>query len=293
MPKEVPSTHELAQWENGSPPLYRRRDKPVGVRRRASVTATALRLALLNVALPLAAAYGVYRLAVIASLSPRFLFSPERNVIVTGNHVVTKNQVFEALGFIGSGRPTEANLFRLDVAAERLRIEEIPWVKSATLTRIFPNRLAVQVHERMPIAFANVEGHIQLVDGDGAFLHMPSRASFDFPVLYGLDSVASVPQRKDLLNTYLQFMRDVEQEIATSGWKVSQAELGHPDDLRILLVRGNETILVHFGDSNFTQRFRMFLAITPRVLQNYPKVNSMDLRYHNEVVVDPDQGGIQ
>jgi cell division protein FtsQ len=293
MPKEVPSTHELAQWENGSPPLYRRRDKPVGVRRRASVTATALRLALLNVALPLAAAYGVYRLAVIASLSPRFLFSPERNVIVTGNHVVTKNQVFEALGFIGSGRPTEANLFRLDVAAERLRIEEIPWVKSAALTRIFPNRLAVQVHERMPIAFANVEGHIQLVDGDGAFLHMPSRASFDFPVLYGLDSVASVPQRKDLLNTYLQFMRDVEQEIATSGWKVSQAELGHPDDLRILLVRGNETILVHFGDSNFTQRFRMFLSITPRVLQNYPKVNSMDLRYHNEVVVDPDQGGIQ
>jgi cell division protein FtsQ len=293
MPKEVPSTHELAQWENGSPPLYRRRDKPVGVRRRASVTATALQLALLNVALPLAAAYGVYRLAVIASLSPRFLFSPERNVIVTGNHVVTKNQVFEALGFIGSGRPTEANLFRLDVAAERLRIEEIPWVKSAALTRIFPNRLAVQVHERMPIAFANVEGHIQLVDGDGAFLHMPSRASFDFPVLYGLDSVASVPQRKDLLNTYLQFMRDVEQEIATSGWKVSQAELGHPDDLRILLVRGNETILVHFGDSNFTQRFRMFLSITPRVLQNYPKVNSMDLRYHNEVVVDPDQGGIQ
>jgi len=293
MPEQAPSTHELTEWENGSPSPYRRRDKPVGVRRRGSSTGKILRLAFLNVLVPLASVYLVYRLSVNAASSPRFLFSPERDVTITGNRVVTKDRVFEALGFIGLGTPKQLNLVQLNLAAERKRVEEIPWIKSASLTRIFPHQLAVQVGERTPIAFANVNGHIQLVDGDGAFLRMPSRASFDFPVLDGLDSVASIAQRKDLLNTYLRFMHDAGHEIEGSGWKVSQADLGQPDDLRILLVQRNDTILVHFGDNDFTQRFKTFLSIAPRVLQSYPKVNSMDLRYHNEVVVDPDEGGIQ
>jgi cell division septal protein FtsQ len=294
MPEQPPSIHELTEWEDGSPSPYRRREKPVGVRRqRESSSARALRLAFLNVLVPLAIGYGVYRLGVNATLSPRFLFSPERSMTVSGNRVVTKDQLFEALGFTGLASSNQISLFRLGLAAERRRVEEIPWIKAARLTRIFPNHLAVCVRERTPIAFANVGGHIQLVDGDGAFLRMPPKASFDFPVLDGLDSVANVAQRKELLDTYQQFMRDAEREIAGSEWKVSQADVGHPDDLRILLVRGNETILVHFGDTDFSQRLKTFLSIAPRVLQSYPKVNSMDLRYHNEVVVDPDQDGVR
>jgi cell division septal protein FtsQ len=294
MPEQIPSTHEWTEWEDGSPSSYRRRDKPVGVRRRRGTSAARiLRVTFLNVLAPLAILCAAYVLALKATFSPCFLFSPEQNVRVSGNRVVTTEQVFEALGFIGSGSPSQISLFRLNLAAERRRVEAIPWIKSATITRIFPDRLSVRVRERTPIAFANVGGHIELVDGDGAFLRMPSKASFDFPVLDGLDSVANISQRKELLNTYTQFMHGTKDEIAGSGWKVSQADLGHPDDLRILLVQGNQTILVHFGDRKFSQRFKTFLSIAPRVLQSYPKINSMDLRYHNEVVVDPDLGGGQ
>jgi cell division septal protein FtsQ len=294
MPDQIRSTDDGTEWEDGSPSPYRRRDKPVGVRRRRGTSAVRiLRLAFLNVLLPLAMLYGAYVLASDATLSPHFIFSPDQNVSVTGNRVVTKDQVFEALGFSGLESSSQFNLFQLNLAASRRRVEDIPWVSSATVTRVFPNRLAVHVRERTPIAFASVGGHIELVDGDGTFLRMPSRASFDFPVLGGLDSVASASRRKDLLSMYLQFMRDTKREVETSGWKVSQADLGHPDDLRILLVKGNQTILAHFGDRDFGQRFKTFLSIAPRVLQNYPKINSMDLRYHNEVVVDPGEVSAQ
>jgi cell division protein FtsQ len=248
-------------------------------------------VALVDVVVPLAVAFGVYRLAVKAASGQRFLFPPERSISVSGNRVVSRNELLEALGFNGFGGDAGLNLFRLNLTAERQRVEEIPWVKSATITRIFPDSLAVRVLERKPVAFANVAGQIELVDGDGAFLRMPSRASFDFPVIEGLASVANLADRKQRLDRYLQFTSETQDEAARYGWKVSQADLSRLDDLRILLVRGNQTILVHFGDKEFRRRFTNFLSIVARVLQTHPKINSMDLRYHNEVVIDPDLGG--
>ncbi|MGH9469821.1 MAG: hypothetical protein ACRD1N_05695, partial [Terriglobia bacterium] len=43
----------------------------------------------------------------------------------------------------------------------------------------------------------------------------------------------------------------------------------------------------HFGDQDFAERFKNFVTLAPQVLASYPRVDSMDLRYHGEVVVDP------
>ena len=286
MPEQIAPKDE---WEDDSPFLYRRRDKPVGVRRqRARPVAKVFVVAVLNILVPFVILYGVYRLAVYASYSEGFLLGTRQSISLGGNHVVSRDRLFGALGLIGLGGESRLNLFRLNLAAERQRVEEIPWIKSAVITRIFPNRLIVSIVERTPVAFANVAGHIELVDCDGAFLPMPPEGSFDFPVLDGLASAVDTVQRKELLNRYLQFSAETRGEVAGSGWKVSQADLSHPDDLRILLVQGHQTILVHFGENDFIQRFKTFMSIVPRVLQSYPRINTMDLRYHNEIVVDPD-----
>ena len=285
MAEQIPRTDEL---EDGSPSLYRRREKPVGVRRqRGRSAARVCRLVFMNVLGPLAILFMVYWLAASAASSQLFLVSPTQCIGISGNQVVSNDQVFEAMGFTTQEGDSQLNLFRLNLAAERRRLEEIPWVKSAVITRVFPGRLAVRVLERTPIAFANVAGQIELVDRDGAFLRMPPRASYDFPVLDGLDSLADGSQRRQRLDLYLQFMAETRPEIAQCEWKVSQADLSQPDDLRVLLVQGRETVLVHFGGKDFGQRFKTFLSLVPHVLQSYSGINSMDLRYHNEVVVEP------
>jgi cell division protein FtsQ len=285
-PDQAPPVNE---YEDTSPSPYRRRDKPVGVRRRRGGWVRRIfLLILLDIMVPLMIAYGTFLLVVKTGSSPQFRVQPEEAVNVTGNRVISKRQIFEALGFVRFGDEASLNLFRLNLRSERQRIEEIPWIKSAEITRIFPNRVDVKVLERTPVAFANVAGQIELVDDDGAFLRMPSKASFDFPVIDGLASIASTAERKERLDRYLLFMRQTGDERAGSGWKVSEADLNRLDDLRILLVQGNQTILVHFGDKDFRQRFRNFLSIVPRALQMHQKIDSMDLRYHNEVVIDPD-----
>jgi cell division protein FtsQ len=287
-PEQIPSKED---WQEDSQSLYRRRDKPVGVRRRRTTAAARLfERAVWDVLIPVALLYGVYRLAENAASSQRFLFRPEQSLSISGNHVVSRDQVLEAVGFAGMESDGGLNLFRMNLAAERGQLLAIPWIKSVALTRIFPNHLAVDILERTPIAFANIAGNIELVDRDGTFLRMPSRASYDFPVLGGVDSGEDGAQRKGLLDRYIQFMVATRTEIAGSGWKASQVDVSHPDDLRVLMVQGRQTVLVHFGDKEFKRRLKTFLSVAPRVLENYPKINSMDLRYHNEIVVDPDMG---
>lgn len=279
----------MGDLEDDPPSLYRRRDKPVGVKRqRGRRVFRALRLTCLDILLPVAIIYGVYRLAVHAASSQAFLFSPDQSIIIRGNHVVSRGKVLEALGFSGFGTDSRINLAHLSMTAERDRLEDLPWIKSASVARIFPDRLEVSVKERTPVAFASVSGHVELVDSDGALLRMPAKTSFDFPVLYGLDPASSMAQRKQRLFAYLRFIDEDGNEVAQSGWKISEIGLSDPDDLQVLLVRGLQTILVHFGDRDFKQRFKTFLSVAPRVLQSYSRINSMDLRYHNEVVVDPD-----
>lgn len=283
-PEQIPGV----DWEDDRPSPYRRRERPVGVRRvRARLATRLLRMVFLDLLFPLFLVYGTYCCSVRAAHSSRFRFDPEADVILTGNHSVSKDRLLEALGFARAGNADALKITTLDLAAERERVEELPWVRSASIERIFPHRLEVSVVERTPVAFVNVSGRVELVDPDGAFLQTPAEATFDFPVLYGLDSLASAADRRERLALYLGFLHETQAEITGSSWTVSEADCSSPDDLRLLLVQGNQTIWVHFGDKDFRQRFRTFLSLAPRVLGNYSKIDSMDLRYHNEVVVDP------
>jgi hypothetical protein len=139
------------------------------------------------------------------------------------------------------------------------------------------------------VAFANFGGHVGLVDNEGVLLDKPESAFFDFPVLTGLDLSAGSEECRTRLALYQGFMRQVGEEIARSGWIVSEADLSDGDDLKALLVQGRETVQVHFGHENFLQHFHTFLALLPELRKSNAPIDSVDLRYRNQVVVNPQE----
>ncbi|MGH9354365.1 MAG: cell division protein FtsQ/DivIB [Terriglobia bacterium] len=284
MNSPLPLPDEL-RVEESNP--YRRRQKVIGIRRGASrasriMTAGALGL-LLSLALPLGAYWGSRRVMA----SRLFLFQPDQDVKLTGNHVVSLDDVLNALGYGDDAESPATSLFRVDLTQERRRVDAIPWVESATLARVFPNLLMVAITERTPAAYAQVNGRIELVDQNGVFLQMLRKAPLDFPVLYGLDTAASAEDRKAMIVRYEQFLSGTRDQMHGSVWSISEVDLSDPDDLRILLVQGKVTILAHFGSSNYAERFKTFATVAPEALISNPKIDSMDLRYPGEVVVDP------
>ena len=272
---------EDLEGEEESP--YLRRQKALGVHRRAYRRLRWVLFAAL-VLLPVGA-LGCF-LGLYALSSARFAVASPDDVIISGNHFVSRDEVLSAVGvpaipMAGSG----LNIFRLGLEEKRKQVESLPWVRSATLMRAYPHRLAVHVVERTPVAWANIGGQVKLIDGEGVFLETPEGATFDFPVLAGLETVDQPAERRFRLALYQEFSRQVEPEMFPSGWLVSEVDVSDVDDLKALLVLARDSLRVHFGQKDFRERFHNFLTLLPEVRKAQAKIDSVDLRYRNQVVV--------
>jgi cell division protein FtsQ len=64
--------------------------------------------------------------------------------------------------------PEHAPLLALDLNAARRRIEQVGWVKSATVMRLYPDSVVVAVQERHLVAVWQHDGRAGVVDADGA-----------------------------------------------------------------------------------------------------------------------------
>jgi cell division septal protein FtsQ len=273
--------------EEGSP--YTRRRQGVTVRRsRFTFLRRVLRGFLWATVVLVPVAFAGYRLGPFLASSSLFRVDPAKDVDVDGNHFVAREEIVNALGLppVDSSRGEE-NILTLSLDDKRRRIESIPWVHSAVVSRVYPHRLLVHVVERTPVAFANVGGSIKLVDSEGTLLEKPEKAFFDFPIITGLDAAGSAPQRKSRLALYHAFSQQLAGELPGSGWLISEVDLADADDLKALLVQGQETILVHFGYEAFAERFHSLITSLPELYKTNAKIDSVDLRYRNQIVVNP------
>lgn len=274
---------------------YRRRTNTVPVRsKRFAGFRFVLRWLLFAVFVIVPTGYIGVRLALFALTSQDFALRSPRDVTLKGNHYVSTADVLNALGVPTSAsaekRAGSVNVFHLSLSRAKKQVEVIPWVRLAALTRAYPHHLTVQVEERTPVAFVKSGSRVKLIDGDGVFLERPEKASFDFPVLSGLEDL-NIAERKSRLDLYQEFMRQVANPTVSSGWTVSEVNLEDGDDLQAMMVEGNETVALHFGNSDFEPRFRNFLALLPELNKTDTKVDSMDLRYRNQIVVNPQETG--
>jgi cell division protein FtsQ len=268
---------------------YRRRTREVVVRRGRVprrlgrilkwISLTAL------VAAPLV--YGGYQLAAYALTSPRFSVHSAEDVVLEGNRYVTHDDILNALGMTSEGRGG-ANILRMSLEEARQQVESLPWVRSATVARSYPHRLRVRITERVPIAFLTVGGRVKLVDEEGEVLDKPDGASFAFPVLEGLERTSNPAEEHARLALYQKFMREVGDDAYASGWLISEVNLGDADDIQAVLVQGLETIQVHFGHEDFPERLGNFLRLLPEVQKTHAIVDSVDLRYRGQIVVNPE-----
>ncbi len=265
---------------------YLRRQKSVPVRR--SRISRRVRIALFVVAVLLPVGFVGYGIATFALTSSFFVLSSADNIVVTGNNFVSRDEVLGALGLPLTGHVNSGtNVFHMSLDGERRSVETLPWVRTAAVTRILPNALLVHVTERIPVAYTSVGGRISLVDADGMLLDKPENGVFDFPVVYGLENIPGLDDRRARLALYMEFMRELGTEAPRAGWLISEVYLADAEDLKALLIQGQQTVQVHFGQRDFAERFQRFLNLLPEIRQSNDKIDSVDLRYRNQVIVDP------
>ena len=88
-----------------------------------------------------------------------------------------------------TGVPLGHNIFSLDLAAIKARIEAHPWVARAFVCRKLPNKLFVKVRLEEPMAMVSTREGVYLVNKEGR-LFAPATPEMlkDFPAIEGLTS---------------------------------------------------------------------------------------------------------
>jgi cell division protein FtsQ len=267
---------------------FLRVQKRVSVRRGSLPKRTAHRLMWGCVAVGILGIGAVVALALYdyGEHSWRFRIESSDNIEVTGNENVTKAQIMEVMG-ADIGR----NIFFIPLAQQQAQLEQIPWVESASVMRFVPNRLKVEIHERTPVAFARVGPRIFLIDAGGTLMDLPPKHKYSFPVILGMNPGEPLSTRVPRMSAY----NDLIQQLDSGGARYSQ-DLSEIDvsDLENLKVRVNDPqgdVLVELGSGDYLKRYQTYVSHVREWRQQFQKLESVNLRYDNQVIVNPDMEG--
>jgi cell division protein FtsQ len=234
-------------------------------------------------------ATGGYFLKTYIDSDARFRIAGAGNIETIGLTQVTRAEMLPVFG-----EDIGRNIFYIDLAQRRRQLEEIPWVERATVMRLLPDRIRVDVVERQPVAFTRHGQQIGLVDASGVLLTMPAstmaRHPYSFPVLTGIDPRDPLPSRKARMALYQRLLAELDASGQHISEQISEIDLTDPEDARVFMPEQGADILAHFGEDHFLERYQRYKAHIAEWRQQYPRLAAVDLRYDSQVVLEMARG---
>jgi len=250
--------------------MARTTQKPAGFRWRLWLSLLALGVVGVSTAM---AALKVRQFVVT---DPRFTLSRDSgSLTIAGLRYTERSKVLRI--FAGD---FDRSIFSAPLEERRRRLLALAWVEEASVSRVWPDRLAVRIQERKPVAFVLLRSNVLLIDAHGVLLNLPAQAQFTFPVLAGIREDQTPEQRLDCVRAFLQ----VEQELGYLTKDVSEVNAADPDDIRIVAQVDSRAVELMLGDANYARRYQNFLAHYPEIARRSPEVKSFDLRLDDRIL---------
>lgn len=110
---------------------------------------------------------------------------------VIKNQLVSMGFVVKRVDVVGEGRIREAEvrgalgvqpgdyLFDMDINSAQRRVQDLQWVDTAVVRRLWPSRIVVHINERTPFALWQKDGVLKVIDHDGIILEAARVAEFN------------------------------------------------------------------------------------------------------------------
>ena len=186
-----------------------------------------------------------------------------QSVTLEGRAETAQDEIVRMLG-IKRGTP----MLYVDVDEARARLEALPWVRSAEVRRVWPDRINVHIIERKPVALWQNEGSVVLIDADGHAIAGEDNSRFaSLPLVVGkgaetavaslLALVATQPDLKSRVKAAvrvgerrwnLRLDNGVEVRLPEEGAAAALGELVRLDREQKILARDIKAIDLRFAD---------------------------------------------
>lgn len=167
------------------------------------------------------------------------------------------------------------SLYLLPLAERRRQLLALPWVKEAAVRRTWPGQLAVDVTERVPVAFLPPG----LVDDQGVFLQAERPVKLRLPVLAGIEPDASEEVRRERVRLFLR----VREDLGPLMNDISEMDVEDEQNVRVTQQFGPRAPVLLLGSRNFRQRLTRFLENRTEILSRLPDARALDLRLRDRI----------
>lgn len=193
---------------------------------------------------------------------------PVRSVLVEGRfHHLERARLQDRVAPLAS-----EGFFAVNVAAIQEQLQRLPWVDQASVRRVWPDRLLIEVREQQPVAYWGQRGFVN----DRAQLFEPEEKV----VLAGmpqLDGPAGHQRR------VLAMYKRLQDSLRALQLDVSALRLDARRSWHLKLSNG---LSIEVGRKNPEHRVSRFVRVYPAILAaGSGRVVSVDLRYSNGLAV--------
>jgi len=234
------------------------------------------RLSLIAVGMAVCTGVSLYLLHRYVVNDPKFMLSHHRGEALTVNglrygSMAKVNRIF--------AEDLDHSVFSVPLEERRRRLLAIDWVEDAAVSRVWPDRLAVRITERRPVAFVQVQSSVMLIDGEGMLLEPPPQAQFNFPVLRGVRAEDPPARRMEAVRALL----DVEDGLGLHMKEVSEVNAIDPGNIRVVAQVDGRVVDLMLGEDNLGVRYKNFLDHFGEIRKRSPEVKSFDLRLDDRI----------
>ncbi|SFR56848.1 cell division protein FtsQ [Marinobacter gudaonensis] len=162
--------------------------------------------------------------------------------------------------------------FATDLSEIKASLERRPWVESAAVRRVWPDRLVIDIREKKPLAYWT-DG--RLVSRTGQLFAPPNpEVAGPLPRLAGPD---------ERVRDVIAMARTMSDRLVARGLGFSGLALEHRGAWTLQLANGIEVVL---GRDQVEQRFERFMTVYEnRLAARSNEVSRVDARYTNGVAV--------
>ncbi len=168
--------------------------------------------------------------------------------------------------------------WELDVEKIKRAVETHPWVREATVSKRWPEKVIVGVDEFMPVARWNdnqllsMRGHLFAVENIEAFSHLPH---FSVPW-------RAVPSR-DTIQLLADRYNDYQRQLAKAGLEITEMNYITPHNVALTVNTGLNLFL---GTSDHQQRLQRFVNFVGRLQPGQlQELATVDMRYPDGIAV--------
>jgi cell division protein FtsQ len=224
-------------------------------------------------------------------ITPRTIDPADDPIQVKGLHRASRSSVLEVFRN-DRGR----SVYALDLERHRFRLRAVEWVRDASVRRIWPNRVEVEIFERVPVAFIRVASGTTgdfnnpikfrpaLIDEDGVILSPRGDMPQGLPLLSGIREDSDIEARHE----QVVLMQQVLKALGKHRSGVVEVDVGRPTEIRIGYLVNGQTYNLILGEELFAERVELFQAEYDKMPAQFNAAKTYDLTNEGRIIaIDP------